>query len=126
GDGDRGLPRRDRHPQRPHARGARAVRPPHLGLPELVRPPAPAPGDRAGGPAGTRVGRGRLMTSLALVEVTRVRARGSRHPWSLAQAEGHRSPAIPDLREATGRSPDGWHREFSAPAGPPRARADGL
>jgi hypothetical protein len=46
----------------PHARGAPAVRNPHVGLPELVRPSAPATRDRAGDAAGTRTGRGRLMT----------------------------------------------------------------
>ena len=63
--GNRRLPRRDRHPHDPPARRAGAARPPHLGLPQLVRPPAPAARDRTdtSGRADTRTGRGRLMTA---------------------------------------------------------------
>jgi len=59
-DGDRRLPRRDRDPEHPDARRARAVRPLHMGVPELVRPQAAAARDRAGGTAGSRTRRGRL------------------------------------------------------------------
>ncbi|TML84495.1 MAG: hypothetical protein E6G09_07360 [Actinobacteria bacterium] len=55
-DGNRRLPRRDRHSQHPHARRPRTVRQSHVGLPEVVRPSAPAARDRASHAADTRNG----------------------------------------------------------------------